>query len=484
MMKEMKSNTVPTRSPSKRSDPKLMTEVFDLPFTQADVDFVIPDLAGDLRIGIDPFLLFKSKSPDYKTAHDLLLRVFNEALAQYARGNRDRAAYLLDFPEVDEIGFGYKQGSGPGSGLGPFLNRLLLQTLGESPLLLKRGVRHVEEMQLVAVGINADRISDIAANLLKDFLIDYTQRQAETYGIPVTKGVPLMHVFDHGEGEWRDDYHDLPVNPLDPKKRAILLVPRRIVRSLPWINFDDYQRTEFGMFLRAKRATKASGDLNTPQKKADIVAVTRREVERIDHYIDAKERDARRASPDNLITATPQLKAECEKLLAELKSMGTGQGDAYLYQDLMFRVLNILFTPDLIEGRKEVRTEHGTERRDLLYTNDSDLPFWEYVRNQHQSLTMVFECKNTLKVGTDDVDQVASYLGDALGYFGVILTRGPLSDERRRKCLAWYNKGFPRRVIIALSDEHIERMLQMRANGKNPTDILRYQYQEFMAKAQ
>jgi|GEM_PF-3254122 len=37
-----------------------------------------------------------------------------------------------------------------------------------SPSLLKRGVRHVEEMQLFSVGIGPDRVSDIIANLPKD----------------------------------------------------------------------------------------------------------------------------------------------------------------------------------------------------------------------------------------------------------------------------------------------------------------------------
>jgi hypothetical protein len=43
----------------------------------------------------------------------------------------------------------------------------------------ERGVRHVEEMQLLASHIGPDRVSDIAANVLKQFLIEYTQRQAE-----------------------------------------------------------------------------------------------------------------------------------------------------------------------------------------------------------------------------------------------------------------------------------------------------------------
>jgi hypothetical protein len=267
-----------------RSSKQPLTEVFGLDFTQADVDFVVPDLAGDVRLGIDPFLLFKSRNPEYKAAHDRQLAVFNDAIRRYAGGDVDAAADLLTFPEVNEIGFGYRKRSNSGSGLGAHLNTLLLQTLGDSPALVERGVRHIEEMQLVTLGINADRVSDIAANLLKSFLIDYTQRQAGRYGIPLTSGVPIAHVFDYDDWGWRDGYYDLPVNPVDPLKRGILLVPRRITRALPWINFDDYQRMEFGMFLRARRARRmVTGEALTARRmtKADIVTMTRNEVQRI-----------------------------------------------------------------------------------------------------------------------------------------------------------------------------------------------------------
>ena len=54
--------------------------------------------------------------------------------------------------------------------------------------LQKHGVRHVEEMQLLASHIGPDRVSDIAANVLKQFLIEYTQRQAGIWQIPLRAG--------------------------------------------------------------------------------------------------------------------------------------------------------------------------------------------------------------------------------------------------------------------------------------------------------
>src|SRR5205085_12493458 len=108
----------------------------------------------------------------------------------------------FQFTEVDEIGLGYTKKGKRGSGVGEFLSALITETLLDSPPLLERGIRHIEEMQLVSIGIGPDRISDIAANLLKKFLIEYTQKQCGLWEIPLVRGVPVEHIFDPDSNSW------------------------------------------------------------------------------------------------------------------------------------------------------------------------------------------------------------------------------------------------------------------------------------------
>lgn len=431
-------------------------------------------------------MLYKSRNAAYVAAHDQLLSLFNEAIRRFKDGDVTGASDLIRFPEANEIGFGYTASGIRGSGLGDHLNRLVLETLEASPELVARGIRHVEEMQLVSLGIGPDRVSDIAANALKQFLIAYTQEQAETWGIPIEKAVPVHHVFDYGTWEWLDDYYDLPVNPFGDPPLPVLLVPRRIVRRLPWINFADYQRREFGAFLRARavRRTAASGRPGRRQSKGEIVAVTRREVERIDHYVDLKEKQQVKAQPIKLVVASRELCAETDALANELRALAPGKKNAEDYQNLIFRIMNVVFSPELIEGRPQVRTVNNTEIRDLIYSNDSDKPFWDFIRNEHGSLSVVFELKNTKNLTGGDFDQLAGYLGDALGYFGILISRDPWTDRRLLNAIAWYNKGVPHRVIIGLSDEDVIRMLQMRCSDNDPTRVIRQAYQDLMAKIQ
>jgi hypothetical protein len=463
-----------------------LTDVFDLGFSQTEVDFVIPDLGQDLRLAIDPFLLFKSRDDGYRSAHDLILSVFNETIRRFGHGDEAGARRLVNFPEVNEIGFGYSEAGIRGSGLGQFLNELVLQTLAETPALVERGVRHVEELQLVSVGIGPDRISDLAANILKSFLISYTQHQAAMWKIPTEKDVAVHNVFKPESFEWEDGYYQLPRNPLSTAGRAILLVPRRIVRTLPWINFEDYQRLEFGSYLRAKEVRRV-----LPKKprepalsKNEIVAVTRREIRRIDHYVDAKERDRHRADPELPGISLADWCGRSEKLRTELQTHPSGESAAAGYQDLMFRVFNFLFEPDLIEGRTQVRTVHGTQIRDLIYTNDSDKPFWTFIRTQHGGLSVVVELKNKDRLDIEDVDQIASYLGDPMGYFGILVSREPMSSARRLTAMTWYNKGSPHRVIVSLADVDVTRMLEMKCAGKDPSVLVRQAYQDFLSKMQ
>ena len=418
-------------------NPRWLNDAFDLGFSQADVDFVVPDLGRDLRLAIDPFLLYKSRQPELREQHDRLLSLFNDAIHSFGRGDVERASRLIQFPEVNEVGFGYSTEGHRGSGLGDYLNALVLETLAASPELVERGVRHVEEMQLVSLGIGADRVSDIAANCLKEFLIKYTQEQSELWGIPLERNVGVPNVFDFASREWVDGYYDLPVNKQTDPPLAILLVPRMLVRLLPWINFDDYQRLEFGTYLRAKEMRKV---LSKPIQgrrppKREIVAITRKEIERIDHYVDYKEKTAKDAEPLRLLAATEEICSQSDALIRELRELEPGRGQAEAYQDLLFRVFNFLFEPDLVDGRPQVRSEHGTVIRDLLYTNDSDKPFWDFIRNKHGNLTVVFELKNKKAIAGADVDQVARYLGDPLGYFGILAAREPWSDARRRSAI-------------------------------------------------
>jgi len=458
---------------------KLLTTVLNLSFGQNEVDFVVPNLEQDRRLCIDPILLYKAKNAAFRALHTKMLEMFNYAIEQFEKGNIKDAEYLINFPEVSEIGLGYSVGTTKGSGLGSYLNKLVFDTLTASPDLVKRKLRHIEELQLVSLGISADRVSDITANILKDSLIEYTKRQCELWNIPITKAVPITHIFNFETGEWEDRYEDLPTNPFTGS--PLIFVPRRIVRILPWINFDDYLKSEFMLFLpskkklfRKRQQTISKKDL---PKKPEVVELTRKEIHRIDRYVAKKEKKAYEAQP---ISLESDMTIDIEQLIEELHVLKSGRDNAYEYQNLILRILNYLFEPELIDGKPQVRTEYGTEIRDIIFTNESDISFWRYIREGHKNFLVIFELKNKDKIDNSDIDQLANYLGDPTGYLGILVSRKPPKSGQRRKVFAIYNKVVPRKIILFLSDEDIEILIKDKNSGKDPTKIVQKKYRNFM----
>ncbi|MBD0347128.1 MAG: hypothetical protein ICV63_20360, partial [Coleofasciculus sp. Co-bin14] len=101
--------------------------------SQFEVDFVIPRVGVDVQIGIDPFLLYKSRDPRLAELHKTLVTAFNAGIDALKKGDRAGARYLLDFPEVWEIGLEYTEKGKRGSGVGNFLSELIIETLMDSP---------------------------------------------------------------------------------------------------------------------------------------------------------------------------------------------------------------------------------------------------------------------------------------------------------------------------------------------------------------
>jgi hypothetical protein len=462
---------------------------FNLQLSQAEVDFVIPDLATDIPVCIDPFLLYKSRDEGLRILHGQLLDVFKHAFGLFEAGDRKALDRLIDFPEVNAIGFGYTQGGISGSGLGWHLNQLVVDLLESNEQMRTRHLRHIEELQLLSVGVGPDRVSDIAAGVLKTSLVEYTQRQAQIWNIPLTAGAPLAHYLDLEDMEWRDGYFDLPINPVSGL--TLLLVPRRIVRLLPWINYQDFYSSEAKLMLppqpRLPRHPGMAPAKRLEIAKKELVQKIRSSPAVLEQYVGRKEREASKAEPvlpDE--DSEERLRATADDLLGRLAALPTGPAGASDYQRLVYETLNFLFEPDLTGGEFEVRTYLGTERRDLIYWNEAEHSFWHYVRETYLSPLVMFECKNVAQLEIDHINQTATYLGARLGMLGFIATRGPASDAVQRKIYSVYNDTPvpPRKVILVLSDADLVAMIDMRVPGGSPGVLTQRLYRDLRSKVQ
>ena len=201
-------------------------------------------LINDLPLFIDPFLLFNSERAEYQELHEEMIR--------YLRFLRDKAATgavtpgLLDawfmFREVKQNWLGFSLVGNGGTGLGKDFANALHQSLNS--IFSNFGTEnittgsHLEKLTLIRSGVGRDNISDFTTNLIKRYLLTYTQTFARKYIRPEFRkefAVPKVR-FNYETESWQREKFELPCFEND----YVLLTPKEMLtKDETWINRGD-----------------------------------------------------------------------------------------------------------------------------------------------------------------------------------------------------------------------------------------------------
>jgi hypothetical protein len=224
-------------------NPLHITEAFNLKINESDLDFFDANLFFDSLLFIDPFLIKNSPIEDERNLYSKISLYLKEAfkrslLVRAEQYHRDKFLQYLTFPEPKVINLGYTRASNHGSGLGDYFAKALFdfffsntaQKIFKKEEVYSEGNLNTDVFSFFVDGVDQDGISDLTANLIMDYLIQYTQMQCEKLGIP-TKILPIEQTFDYEHMEWTGGgYFKLPENPLDPEQ-PIIFVPKRFLRT-------------------------------------------------------------------------------------------------------------------------------------------------------------------------------------------------------------------------------------------------------------
>ncbi len=200
-------------------------------------------LINDLPLFIDPFLLFDSDKPEYVALHHHII--------EYVKFLRDRsldtdAQGLLDewflFPEVKQNWLGFSRQGNRGTGLGCDFARALqrnlahaFQSFGTETITRSS---HLEKLCLIDNGVGRDHLSDFTTNLIKGFLLEYTEAFAKEHVDASKRGVFAVRKvrFDYATRRWRDGRFTLPSHD----GQYVVLTPKDILtKDEAWINRAD-----------------------------------------------------------------------------------------------------------------------------------------------------------------------------------------------------------------------------------------------------
>lgn len=218
----------------------------------------------------------------------------------------------------------------------------------------------------------------------ESFLIDYTIDQCNKLSIPRQKSCDVP-VFSLKTKRFDTEKNlELPVNP--ETGQPILLVPKRWLRFIPWINFDDY----FSDYVPQDNTLKGVEKLG----HVDVLDFNRRHYDAIERYVALKVRSAADCKNDPLFSQIPVSSAKTK--LAELQKLPTGVQDKAdkRYEDLMVSMLASFLYPDCDFATDQARTDSGVTIRDLIFYNNRSHDFLRDIFDTYDSRQLLFEMKN------------------------------------------------------------------------------------------
>ena len=201
-------------------------------------------LINDLPMFIDPFLLFNSAKPAYRTLHAEMIKYLkflrDKAISSELDAGRMYAWYV--FKEVRQNWLGFSLSGNRGHGLGPKFARALHRNFNntfkdfgeeevpESP--------HFEKLTLFNTGVGKDNVSDFTTNLIKKYLLEYTEAFARKHISPtLTDDFAVRRAyFNYKTETWASKTYRLPAFLGD----FVLLTPQDLLtKDDLWINQRD-----------------------------------------------------------------------------------------------------------------------------------------------------------------------------------------------------------------------------------------------------
>jgi hypothetical protein len=267
-------------------------------------------LINDLPLFIDPFLLFGSPKEEYQQIHSNILKYLGflknkseQGITQYSQ-----IKSWYTFSEVKQNWFGYSQVGNKGSGLGRKFGEsfsknlhLVFDDLGKERITQ---TSHIEKAGLFEIGVGRDNISDFTCNLIKYYLLGYTENFALKYlNTEYVKKVKVNKAyFDYELERWMPKVFTLPYIFND----FVLLTPKDILtKDENWINSHDLKndfteicnsipndqlRNEIFNYFQKKLPINKTKKQNTQKEISQAVYETiKKYPEIIKYYIKKKE---------------------------------------------------------------------------------------------------------------------------------------------------------------------------------------------------
>ena len=469
-----------------------ISEIFGLRKTQYELDFVDIDTKGDTPLFIDPYFLATREDPWSVDASRTIRSFFQHLITLLQAGEIDSARELFSYlSEPNETRLGLSQNEPQGRGIGPVEADRLFDSLLESGAVQSGVVEDLEDCRVFVSGIDKDKTSDMATNMIRGHLIQYTQAQCKVGGIPLHRDVPSGFMWDRGKRQWDQQHTEMLV----VNDQKVLLVPKAVVSFSKRYSAQQYHRHFVLNFLQNEHLRWNSPLVRRHRRRdgTERVWVAKKDIEKSeapmskgflakftqDHPEVFKRFKAQTSQSLGSLTneeiTSENLNSIVDYLIEELKDIPRGKKHATRFHRSVTGILELIFYPNLTSPQIEREIDSGRKRIDITFDNAASSGFFYRLHTTHAtpSQFIFVECKNYQNdVANPELDQLAGRFGMNKGKFGLLICRG-IDDlpTFMARCADTYEAG--RGTIIPLVDDDLIRLLtSLKAGVKRPEEDL------------
>ena len=457
------------------------SKVFRLKYDQPELDFVDVNTVRDLRLYVDPYSFTRRQDEWSLLCHNAIVSFFQAAIDLIRDGHESRAKSLLsNLHEPNETCLGLSKRQPQGRGVSGKQALDLYEALAHSEAVRSGMISEISECELLIPGIGPDKISDITTNVIRRYLIQYTQDQCRLHGIPLREQVPSGPIWRPESLSWEEEYTKLPI----VNNSRILLIPKLSVRRGITFSHQKYYNHFVLNYLQAehlssltshlvqvlktgeRRVTKVSLKKEHPISKHFLYTFTKHHPEVLDEYKQSLSQTEPLSA--NLLDEDFDEAAFAETLVSRLRRIPAGHEKATTFHHLMIGTLEFIFYPSLMSPKKEAEINEGRKRIDITYTNSaaSGLFFRIPTARRIVAVKIMVECKNYKNDPSNpELDQLSGRFSRDRGWVGILVARSFINRAlfmARCRDTASAGRGF----IIPLVDKDIERMLDLISEGR------------------
>lgn len=454
-----------------------ISERFNLNKRQPELDFVDIDTNADIPLFLDPFFL-SLRNDNWSTEVSRTIRSFFQQVINLIRDNRieDAKQLFAYLHEPNSTCLGMSRGNPQGRGVGRGDTDDIFENIIRSRAIQTGLIQDLEDNILFVAGFGKDKLSDMTTNIIREHLIEYTQKQCSLHGIQMNQDVPTSFYWNRRNLRWEQSRTDMLV--IDG--RQILLVPKGAVSYCVdytpqkyydhfVLNFMQNEHIQLNSALVQQRndgtkfVTKKSLREKFPISKEFLADFSQRHPEILTRF---KQETSTTTLTNFELNPDVDIKELANFLSQELMGIPTGGADATRYHRLITGILELLFYPSLIYPTLEVEIHDGRKRIDITFDNASTEGFFHRL-SHGMGLPCQFvmvECKNySSDPANPELDQLSGRFSPNRGRVGFLLCRSFTDFDRFiQRCRDTYRDD--RGLIIPLTDDDVSQLLTNHSN--------------------